>query len=143
MSSDYRHFHRISVQWGDQDAFGHVNNAVYFTFFESARVSYLEEIGFWSNPGRPPEGPVLARISCSFRHQLQFPATIRVGTRVVQMRNRSFSLEQAIFLEDSETLVADGDSVVVWFDYVKGQSIELPQALRDAVHRIEGESLSA
>ncbi len=139
MRGDFRHWRQVPVRWADQDTFGHVNNAVYFTFFETARIAYLEDLGFWSNPGRPPRGPVLARIACNFRHQLQYPATVHVGTRVVDLRNRSFTLEQAIFLDGSETLVADGDSVIVWFDYEEGRSIPLPAPLRESVARVEGE----
>ncbi len=143
MNSDFHHWVRMPVRWGDQDAFGHVNNARYFTFFESARIRYLEGLSFWANPGRPAQGPVLAHISCNFRHQLQYPQTIQVGTRVANLKRRSFSLEQAIFLEDSETLVADGNSVIVWFDYEQSESIELPTTLREAITRREGSPLNA
>lgn len=142
MIDDFRHLQEISVRWADQDAFGHVNNAVYFTFFETARIAYLEQFGFWSRSGRPDQGPVLAQIDCNFRRQLQYPVDILVGTGVTRLGHRSFSLSQAIFLDDRDTLIADGDSVIVWFDYRQMKSIELPDALKNTVKKFEGERLS-
>ncbi len=69
----------LPVQWGDQDAFGHVNNTVYFRWFESARIAYFERIGLSHVLDVEPIAPILASISCDYRRPITFPDTVQVG----------------------------------------------------------------
>lgn len=118
------------------DAVGHVNNAAYFTYCESARIEYFEQLGI----GRfteSPTGPVLAHAALSFRRQVRYPAILEVGARVPDIGNRSFRMEYGIFFEATDTVVADGSSVVVWTDYHEGRAIEVPQELRAAIASLE------
>ena len=68
--TDYRIVITLPVQWGDQDLFGHVNNTVYFRWFETARVDYLNRIGLARLHGDEEHGPILAHIACNYRRQL-------------------------------------------------------------------------
>ena len=67
---------RLPVQWGDQDAYRHVNNVVYFRWFESARIVYLEKIGLKEMYHAQGIGPILAAIACNYRRQLNYPDTV-------------------------------------------------------------------
>jgi acyl-CoA thioester hydrolase len=128
---------KIPVRWGDMDAVGHVNNATYFTFCESARIEYFDQV----NVGRftdAVEGPALVQATLNFRRQVTFPAVLDVGVRVPEMRTRSFRMDYAIFFEATDTLVADGTSVIAWADYRAGRSVEVPANVRDAVEALEG-----
>jgi acyl-CoA thioester hydrolase len=119
------------------DAVGHVNNAAFFTYCESARIEYFDEIGV----GRfteAPEGPALVQATLNFRRQVRHPAVLEVGVRVDEVRSRSFRMDYVIFFEATETVVADGTSVVVWTDYRAGRAIEVPATVREAVAALEG-----
>src|SRR5215470_4117838 len=85
------------VQWGDMDRFGHVNNTVYFRWFESGRVEYMQRLGLSEMHGESNQGPILARCDCNFRRQLQFPDTVRIGSRVAHIGRTSFKVEHAIW----------------------------------------------
>ena len=138
----FRCWVKIDVQWGDMDALGHVNHAVYFTYCESARIEYFDRIGYFDQIGRgrfteAPEGPALAHAALNFRRQVRHPAVIEVGARVPEVRNRSFTMDYAIFQEATDTLVADGTSVLVWSDYRAGRTIEGPAHVRKAIASLE------
>lgn len=133
---DFRCWVKIPVRWGDMDALGHVNHAAYFTYCESAGIEYFDQIGL----GRfteAPEGPALARAALNFRRQVRHPAVIEVGVRVPEVRNRSFPVDYGIVLEATDTLVADGTSVLVWSDYRAGRATEVPAHVRKAIASLE------
>ncbi len=120
----------LPVAWGDLDAFGHVNNTKYFRWFESARMAYFERIGI--SPERPKEtGPILATTTCEFLAPVAYPATIVVGVRVARVGNTSLGMEHEIAKEG--IVVARGSTVVVWFDYQRGEKVRIPDTLREAI----------
>jgi acyl-CoA thioester hydrolase len=133
---DFRRWVKIPVRWGDMDAVGHVNNATYFTYCESARTAYFEDIGV-GRFAEMTEGPALARAELNFRRQVRHPAVLEVGVRVPEVRTRSFRMDYGIFFEATDTLVADGTSVVAWANYAAGRSVEIPPAVRAAIEAIE------
>jgi len=124
------------VQWGDMDALGHVNNVVYFRYFETGRVHYLEAVGA-SGFGERSDVPVVAHIGLNFRRPAVYPATLDVGIRVPKLNNRSFTMECAMFLQETDTLIADGTAAVVWIDKTTGKSLALPEAMRQAIIGLE------
>ncbi len=138
---EFKHWYDLSVRWGDLDALGHVNNARFFTYLESARLAYLDESGVWPLAARTLEGPILARVTCDFLQEIRFPGDVWVGTRVIRLGRRSLHAEQGIFAPDRSTLLASSDSVLVWFDYQKRRSIEVPAAVRQKLAAFEGSSL--
>ncbi len=128
------------IQWGDQDLFGHVNNTVYFRWFETARVEYLNRLGIVRMHGHLDIGPILAHASCNFRKQLQFPDTVRLGTRVSRLGKTSMTLEHAVWSTTQNlALAAEGTSVVVTFDYRAQRTIEIPQQIRERIQNLEGQ----
>ncbi len=129
-----------SVRWADMDALGHVNNAMYFTYCESARMHYFHVVGIGEVRLLNGEGPTLASATCNFRQQVKHPANLEVGVKVVKLGNTSFTLQYGIFDTASDTLVADGTSVVVWFDYGAGRSRPVPDWLRNAINALDNPS---
>lgn len=120
----------LPVAWGDLDAFGHVNNTKYFRWFESARMAYFERIGI--SPECPKgAGPILATTTCEFLAPVAYPATIVVGVRVARVGNTSLGMEHEIAKEG--IVVARGSTVVVWFDYQRGEKVRIPDTLREAI----------
>ncbi len=89
----------VTVQWGDQDAFGHVNNTVYFRWFESARIAYFLRIGLRTLQADERVGSILASSSCEYRKSITFPDTVRVGVRVTRIGRTSIGFEHRIVSE--------------------------------------------
>ncbi|MBC7852346.1 MAG: acyl-CoA thioesterase, partial [Pirellulaceae bacterium] len=81
---DYPIILTLPILWGDQDAFGHVNNVVYFRWCESARVTYLNDTGLQALMSQANLGPILASIKCDYLRQLNYPDTVRIGARVTR-----------------------------------------------------------
>lgn len=108
---------------------GHVNNARYFTWFESARMELFQRVGL-EIEGSPQLGPILAHTSCDFMAPVRFPAEVEAGTRISGFGRTSFTMEFAVGLAGDEGLAARGRGVVVLIDYGTGQKVEVPAELK-------------
>ena len=86
----------LPVLWGDQDTFHHVNNVVYFRWFETARIAYNRRVGLMTSDKVPPIGPILAATSSSYRRQITEPDTVHVAVRVVKIGRTSLGLEHIV-----------------------------------------------
>jgi len=129
------------VQWGEQDAFGHVNNVVYFRWYESSRIAYAQRVGLMDLHSTQRIGPILASVSNDYRRQLTFPDTVYIGARVSRIGRSSFSMEHKIFSRSQLTLAAEGTSTLVVFDYKTNKPHPVPDAVRRAIEELEGRSL--
>lgn len=136
--SEYRVVIEQPVQWGEQDAFGHVNNVTHFRWFESARVAYLECLGMQYMTSPEGKGLILAAINCNYRRQIKYPDAVLVGCRVTRMGNASLTIAHAVYSKRDGAIAADGDSVVVMFDYATQKSRRVPDDLREAIAKLEG-----
>ncbi len=123
----------IEVRWGDMDSMGHVNNTVYFTYLESARVELLHKLGARGKQRNDGQGPALVSTSCDFKQQVAYPATIDVGVRVEAIGQRSFRMSYGLFLRGTDEVVATASSVNAWIDYAAGRAVEIPDELRAAL----------
>jgi acyl-CoA thioester hydrolase len=133
-----RHVEPITVRWGDMDMMGHVNNAKYFTYCESARMSYFAAVRMKEHAEAPDHGPALAAANLNFRAQVRYPADLEVATRVTEIGRTSFKMEYELLNKDTDDRVADGSGVIVWVDYGTGKPIPLPEALKEEILRFEG-----
>jgi acyl-CoA thioester hydrolase len=128
----------LPVQWGDMDAFEHVNNIVYFRWFESARIAYFGRIGVVKHQSGEPFGPILASTSCDYRRPIVFPDTVRVGIRATRIGRTSLGLEHRIISEEQEVVAAEGKATTVFYDYASGRPHPVPDEIRRAVEALEG-----
>lgn len=128
---------RIPVQWGDMDAYGHVNNAVFFRYFESARIAYLGKCGFLESYDRDKIGAILHSTSCRFRGQLHYPDTVLVGARAIEVGEDRFTMGYEVASVTLEELVAEGTGIVVSFDYVAGHKTPIPTGVREGIAALE------
>jgi acyl-CoA thioester hydrolase len=133
----------IPVQWGDQDVFRHVNNAVYFRWYESARIAYNRRIGLMNPDPAATVGPILAATSNNYRRQVAYPDTVHVGVRVVKIGRTSLVYEHVVMSEALQAIAAEGSSTLVYFDYRENQSRPVPDSIRRAIESIEGRSFAA
>lgn len=127
---DFQYFKPIEVRWGDMDALGHVNNAQYFVYSESARIAYLAEL-FADDPSfMNGQGPILAQISCDYHAQVHYPAQLDVGIGITRLGRSSLVLACPIFHQGQDSAIAEVSATLVWFDYQAQASIAVPQRLR-------------
>lgn len=129
---------RFPLHWSELDAYNHVNNARHFVWYESARAIYFRRIGLMRDePGGI--GPILKTNYAEYLEPVRYPAELLVGVRIPKIGNTSFTMEYACALADSpERLVSKGSSVMVVFDYEKGQKIPMPREVRAAIEALEG-----
>ena len=124
---------KLMVQWGDMDALGHVNNVVYFRWFETSRIHYLEQSGISDELGKRQVGPILAATDCNYVKQVHYPDTVRVGTMIKRLGRSSATLVHIAHSEQLGVTVANGESVVVVFDFNTQRPVRIPQEVRDLV----------
>lgn len=127
----------LPVQWGDQDAFAHVNNVVYFRWFESARIAYFLRIGLMAERDVRPLGPILASSSCDYRRSIVFPDTVHVGIRATRIGRSSIGFEHRIVSEEQAAVAAEGTSTTVFYDYDAGRPHPVPDEVREAIEDLE------
>jgi acyl-CoA thioester hydrolase len=125
----------VPVQWGDQDALGHVNNTVYLRWFESGRIALFDSLGFVF--GSPAGGvyPVLASATVHFRRPITFPATVVIHSSVTRTGRTSLTMEHRVRVAGEEADAADGSSVVVLVDPSTNRPHPLPGGLLEAIGR--------
>lgn len=128
---------KLPILWGDQDAFGHVNNTIPIRWFESARLAYLEQTPLQSREATGGLGPILASVHCNYRSQLTYPDTVHIGARITRIGRTSFTMEHAIYSEAQEVIAADGDSVIVVFNYETQKPTPVPGDIRAVIETIE------
>lgn len=135
----FKHKTPVEIRFADIDAFGHVNNAVYLTYVEQARVRYFDAIVGWQYD-LTAQGIILAKAEIDYILPVHFKEEIIVKTRCSRLGNKSFDLEYQLvrYLENKEILVADACTVMVAFDYNEKKSIPLPLAWKDAILKYEG-----
>ncbi|MFQ5877810.1 MAG: acyl-CoA thioesterase [Acidobacteriota bacterium] len=126
----------IEVRFKDIDAMGHVNNAVYFTYFENARIAYWRALGL----DRPRSGAtyVVARAECDFRSPATMEDDLTCHVRVSSFGRTSFRFEYLLRDERSGRVVARGSTVQAMFDHDRGEVRPVEESLRDAIRRFEG-----
>ncbi|HPJ38452.1 MAG TPA: thioesterase family protein [Spirochaetota bacterium] len=126
----------IDVRWSDMDAFGHVNNNIYYRYFEAARFTYYGKLGILDLKHEENIGPIMAESSCRYLNPLSFPDRLTVGSRISAVGKTSFTMEFIIISEKAGT-AATGKAVLVMFDYTQGKKIPLPASLKESIQNIE------
>jgi len=130
----------LPLQWGDQDAFGHVNNTVPIRWFESARIAYLEQTVMSQMIQKGGLGPILASVTCNYRRQLHYPDRVSIGARIAKLGRSSMVMEHVVHSEKLDAVAADGTSTIVVFDYEANRPTRIPDEIRRAFESLEGKS---
>jgi acyl-CoA thioester hydrolase len=127
----------IPVAWGDMDAFQHVNNVVYFRYFESARIAYSVKIGLHALREQTGIGPILGSTGCKYKLPLTYPDTVSVGARTVNVGEDRFTMKYAIVSHRYEKIAAEGDGVIVMYNYREGKKTGIPGEIRQRIEDLE------
>ena len=134
---DYPVVIELPVQWGDQDALGHVNNVVFFRWWESSRIAYAERVDLLGEGRSGRFGTVLASMTCDFRKQLAYPDTVLIGARIGRVGNSSIHIEHRLVSRRQEATAADAVSVMVSFDFENQTSCPISSDVRAAIRSLE------
>lgn len=122
------HVTTMPIRWGDMDAYGHVNNTVYFRYMEQARVEWIEDMKVQVRPGG--DGPVIINASCTFLIPMNYPGTVEVRTYVGAIGRSSCETIVEMRIVGDERIFAEGAAKVVWMNTQTGKSVPLPDHVR-------------
>ncbi len=128
----------INVRFRDLDAMGHVNNAVYLTYFEEARMAYFKALAEKGSVSLDDLGFVVAEIKCVYHSPAVLQERLLVGIRAAEIGNKSFRFEYRIDEKETGRPVASGYSVQVSYDYTHHRPIPLSEKLLDGIRRLQG-----
>jgi acyl-CoA thioester hydrolase len=126
------------VAWGEMDAYQHVNNAVYFRYFESSRLAYIHALDWPEIERQTQVGPILASVQARFRKPLTYPDTVAVGSRVTTVSDDRFVMEHVVVSERLGAIAAEGSGVLVAYHYGELRKAPLPPELRERIGKLEG-----
>ncbi len=138
--ADYPVFIELPVLWGHMDAFQHVNNVVYFRYFESARIAYGDKIEMYRYLQESSTGPILASTSCNFLKPLRYPDTILVGARTVKLTDSEMDQEYALYSRHQQRIAATAQAKVVAYDYALKKRTSFPPLLMERIRQVERKS---
>jgi acyl-CoA thioester hydrolase len=131
---------RQAVVWGEMDSYRHVNNVVYFRYFENARLEYFRRLGWPAFEQETGIGPILASTQARFRRALTYPDTIAITAKLRTLGEDRLTLEHRIFSEQLGELATEGEGVIVTFHYARGEKVPLPEVIRQRIAALEGAS---
>ena len=123
-----------SIRYNDQDPIGHVNNAVYSTFFEAGRTAFMSPL--IKEVGDPSIDFVLARITIDYVKEMNYPGTAEIGTRISRLGTKSMTFINGIFTAGANECNATCEAVLVFFDLHERRSTEPPPALRQKLEKL-------
>lgn len=131
----YKAFRSIGTRWMDNDAYGHVNNVVYYSWFDTAVNAYLIEHGVLDIHHGEAIGLVV-ETQCNYFSPLAFPQTVEAGLRVARLGSSSVRYEVALFAQDQDLCAARGHFVHVYVDRVSRRPVSLPQPLKQLLETL-------
>jgi acyl-CoA thioester hydrolase len=129
---------RQAVVWGDMDSYRHVNNTVYFRYFENARLEYFRRLDWSALEQETGVGPILAATSARFRKPLTYPDTIWIGAKVVSLLDDRLVLRHLIVSRKLNAVATEGEGTIVTFHYERGEKAAVPEELRHHIAQLEG-----
>ena len=127
----------LPVAWGEMDANGHVNNIIYFRYFESVRIAYFEKLKFIEYAHQTGIGPILASTECRYKIPLHYPDTVSVGTKILSMDEDRFVMGYEVYSHAYSKIVADGEGVIVAYDYRANKKVPIPEDLKKNILDME------
>ena len=131
----YKHFLTIPTRWMDNDIYGHVNNVVYYSWFDTVINEYLIRVGGLDIHNAPVVGFAVDS-GCTYKKSFTFPETVHAGLCVTKLGNSSVRYEIGLFGEGDDKPRATGFFVHVFVDRAAGKSVAIPAGIRDALQAI-------
>lgn len=123
----FPHWTTIPIRFRDLDPLNHVNNAIFSTYFEEARIAFIQEVDQLAEQLKNGYSFVLANLEIAFVHPAKYPADLLIGSGIKKMGNTSITSYQAIYTAEDKKLAAVAEAHGVWFDLAKQRPTKLPK----------------
>jgi acyl-CoA thioester hydrolase len=133
----YTYYHPITVRYRDLDPQRHVNNTVYLTYLESARLGYYEAVGIWRHDSGLATGMVVVHNDIDYITPIVLGDDVQVGIQLVKLGTKSLAFEFQIESKKDGRIFAKGKSVMVAYDNQADKSIPIPEDWREKINRYE------
>lgn len=139
MSEKLKDFHVVEempVRWGDMDARGHVNNTIYYRYFESSRIALFRLLKIYEEPTIVRIGPILSFQSCYYKAPLTYPDTIYIGAKIVNIEESKIIIKHSIMSKKLNRKAAEGEAHMVWYDYENQKKAIIPDDLKQEILKL-------
>jgi len=123
--------------WGDMDAYQHINNTVYFRYFENVRMRYFEEVGVNTYMSEHNIGPILASTTANFKAPLTYPDQLSIAARISDIQAKKLTMEYIVYSHKLEKIAATGSGLVVYFNYKQSNTCVIPSIIVNKINAIE------
>lgn len=129
----------VELRFVDMDMMGHINNAVYFTMFENARLIQMKQLGATVASPSPenPIQPILASTSCRFKAPITYHDPVQVGVHIEPVDDNSYEQRFAVFNEKTQRVVAEGHALIVFINYTTGKRVKVPEKFLNAALELQ------
>ena len=131
--SQYPVVYQQQVAWGDMDAFGHVNNVVYYRYMESARIFYMDQLDLLSQGFNT----VVAQNNCHYLSAIVYPDQLKIGVRIDEIRSSAFRMHYLLWSESQHKIVAHGEAVLVCLDKETLEKTKISEDLKQKMIALE------
>lgn len=131
--NQYPVIHEQKIAWGDMDAFGHVNNVMYYRYIESARIAYFDCL----NILKQEVYTVVASNQCTYLKPVFYPDVLKVAVRVDELRNSAMRMHYVLYSETQQAIVATSEAVVVFVDKINMKKTSIPEQVRAQILNLE------
>ena len=135
LRSDFKEFSLIETRWKDNDSYGHVNNIVYYSYFDTAVNRHLIQQGVLDLTNREAIGLVIES-KCTYFSSITFPDTVTVGLKVIHLGNSSVRYQIGLFCNDSDTTSAVGEFVHVYVNRLTNKPVSIPDNTRQVLQAL-------
>ncbi|MBT6272937.1 MAG: acyl-CoA thioesterase [Chromatiales bacterium] len=132
LRSAFPHFLPIQTRWNDMDRYGHVNNMVFYGYFDTVVTDYIMRIG-GMDPAVDMIGALVIESHCSYHRPIAFPSIVKAGLRVGKLGRSSVRYEIGIFADEDPAIAADGHFVHVYVDKTDMRPVPIPESIRAAL----------
>ena len=131
----FKHFLPIQTRWNDMDRYGHVNNMVFYGYFDTVVTDYIMRVG-GMNPDVDTVGGLVIESKCHYHKPIAFPSVVQAGLRIGKLGRSSVRYEVGIFVDDDTEIAADGYFVHVYVDKATMRPTPVPDAMRVALQAL-------
>jgi acyl-CoA thioester hydrolase len=134
----FHFYHPVEVRYSDLDPQGHLNNAMYLTYFEQARINYIIQLGLWQGGSFLTMSMIVANAQVNFLAPVLFGQKLKVGVRITRLGNKSMHMEYSLIDTETNQELANGSTVLVAYDYPNEKTAPIPAHWRDVISEFEG-----
>ncbi|MEZ6142002.1 MAG: thioesterase family protein [Zavarzinella sp.] len=127
------------VDWADMDVFGHINNVVYFRYFENIRIEYFRRLGWMQGSPGVGIGPIVHSTQARFRTAVHFPATLLACAKVKELNGDRFTVSHQLVDSETKAVTTYGEALIVCYDYTTQQKCRIPDELELAIMNLEAQ----